>query len=151
STVNPPYLRIADDIGARIANGRLRPGDRVPSARQITADWGVAIATATRALAALQQQGLVRPVPGVGTIVTAPEPAATTRRAGPPAATKERPAGTSIELSRRRIVRAAIELADAEGISALSMRTVAARLGAATMSLYRYVPSKDELIFHMID
>jgi AcrR family transcriptional regulator len=148
--VNPPYLRIAEDIRARISAGRLKAGDRVPSARQITAEWGVAIATATRALAALQQQGLVRPVPGVGTVVAAKDGAAKEA-----ATVHPRRAGSSIpakgELSRRRIVRAAIDLADAEGISALSMRAVAARLDAATMSLYRYVPSKEELIFHMID
>jgi AcrR family transcriptional regulator len=150
--VNPaPYLRIAEDIRTRITTGRLKAGDRVPSARQITAEWGVAIATATRALAALQQQGLVRPVPGVGTVVTAreptPPPPAAARRVGGATAANAR-AG---ELSRDRIVRAAIDLVDAEGISALSMRAVAARLDAATMSLYRYVPSKDELIFLMID
>jgi AcrR family transcriptional regulator len=49
-------------------------------------------------------------------------------------------------LSREQIVRAAIALADAEGLKALSMRRVAARLGVGTMSLYWHVPSKDDLL-----
>ncbi|HEY7594162.1 MAG TPA: TetR/AcrR family transcriptional regulator, partial [Actinophytocola sp.] len=54
-------------------------------------------------------------------------------------------------LSVDRIVDAAIELADADGLAALSMRRVAERLGVGTMSLYTYVPSKAELIDVMYD
>lgn len=54
-------------------------------------------------------------------------------------------------LSIDKIVDAAIELADAEGLAALSMRRVAQRLGVGTMSLYTYVPSKAELIDLMYD
>lgn len=49
------------------------------------------------------------------------------------------------------IVRAAIDLADAEGLAALSMRKVAEKLGVGAMTLYTYVPGKDELIALMID
>jgi AcrR family transcriptional regulator len=49
-------------------------------------------------------------------------------------------------LSKERIVRAAIELADAEGIDALSMRRLAKALGVEAMSLYNYVASKEELL-----
>jgi AcrR family transcriptional regulator len=54
-------------------------------------------------------------------------------------------------LSVERIVRAAIEVADADGLAALSMRRVADQLGVGTMSLYRYVPGKDELLDLMQD
>ncbi|MEU4402961.1 TetR/AcrR family transcriptional regulator [Streptosporangium sp. NPDC023963] len=54
-------------------------------------------------------------------------------------------------LSTGRIVRTAIRVADAEGLDALSMRRVAAELGAGTMSLYRYVPGKDTLIELMVE
>ncbi|MBB2913048.1 AcrR family transcriptional regulator [Streptosporangium becharense] len=54
-------------------------------------------------------------------------------------------------LSTERIVRAAIRIADAEGLDALSMRRVATELGAGTMSLYRYVLGKDALIELMVD
>ena len=49
------------------------------------------------------------------------------------------------------VVRTAIELADAEGLAALSMRRVAERLGVGTMSLYTYVPAKAELLDLMFD
>src|SRR5438105_13318066 len=54
-------------------------------------------------------------------------------------------------LSLERIVLAAIAIADAEGLSAVSMQRVAAECGFTTMSLYRYVPSKNELLDLMID
>ncbi|WP_427889909.1 TetR/AcrR family transcriptional regulator [Kribbella sp. GL6] len=49
------------------------------------------------------------------------------------------------------IVRAAIELADAEDLAAVSMAKVAERLGNSTMALYRHVKSKDELLVMMSD
>jgi AcrR family transcriptional regulator len=54
-------------------------------------------------------------------------------------------------LSRDEIVRAAIEVADAEGSPAISMRRIAKELNAGTMSLYWYVSSKDELLDLMLD
>ena len=57
--------------------------------------------------------------------------------------------GPKRELSIERIVEAAIDLADAEGLAAVSMSRVAASLGFTTMSLYRYVTSKDDLILLM--
>lgn len=55
------------------------------------------------------------------------------------------------ELSVDRIVRVAIEVADAEGLAAVSMRRVADALKVGTMSLYTYVPGKAELIDVMLD
>jgi AcrR family transcriptional regulator len=49
------------------------------------------------------------------------------------------------------VAAAAIAIADADGLAALSMRRVAERLGVAAMSLYTYVPSKAELIDLMLD
>ena len=49
-------------------------------------------------------------------------------------------------LSADAIVGAAMRIADAEGLEAISMARVAAELGFTTMSLYRYVDSKDELL-----
>src|ERR1700738_251691 len=132
-----PYRRIVAEIRDRIARGELRPGDRVPSTRRITQEWGVAMATATKVIATLRDEGVVDPRPGAGTVVRSPEPgqAPVTRKAVP----REQ------ELSRDRVVRAAIAIADAEGLAMLSMRRVATDLGVATMSLYRHVPRKDEL------
>ncbi|MET4925626.1 TetR/AcrR family transcriptional regulator C-terminal domain-containing protein [Streptomyces sp. PSRA5] len=134
----PPYLRIAAELRRRIASGELVPGDRVPSTRRITEEWGVAMATATKALAALNQEGLVRAVPGVGTVVAEPDRGRDRVRG--------RGAAPGDGLSRERVVRAAIALADAEGLGALSMRRVATEFGTSTMALYRHVPSKGELV-----
>jgi AcrR family transcriptional regulator len=49
------------------------------------------------------------------------------------------------------IVAAAIAIADAEGLEAVSMRRVAERLGRSAMSLYTYVPGKGELLDLMLD
>ena len=54
-------------------------------------------------------------------------------------------------LTVQQIVDTAIQLADEEGLDALSMRKVADRLGTGAMSLYRYVPSKAELLDLMLD
>lgn len=136
------YLAIVADIRDRIASGRLRPGDKVPSTRQLTRAWGVAIATATRALSTLQSEGLVKSVVGVGTVV-ADRPQTTEPRGNARAAEQE--------LTTERIVRTAVSIADAEGIAALSMRRLATELDAAVMSLYRHVPSKDDLLTAMLD
>jgi AcrR family transcriptional regulator len=66
--------------------------------------------------------------------------------------THERPTrGPKPSLTLARIVETAIELADAEDIGAVSMRRVASTLNVGTMSLYRYIPSKAELLDLMID
>ncbi len=54
-------------------------------------------------------------------------------------------------LQRDRIVVAAIELADREGVDALSMRNLARSLGYEVMSLYNHVANKDQLLSLMID
>jgi AcrR family transcriptional regulator len=54
-------------------------------------------------------------------------------------------------LTLRQIVDAAVALADRDGLAALSMRRVAGELGVGTMSLYRYVPGKGELLDLMLD
>ncbi|KQX06497.1 TetR family transcriptional regulator [Leifsonia sp. Root1293] len=59
--------------------------------------------------------------------------------------------GPKRELSIERIVETAIEIADAEGLGAVSMSRVATTLGFTTMSLYRYVTSKDDLLVLMED
>jgi AcrR family transcriptional regulator len=176
---DPPYLRIAAELRQRVLDGRLAPGDRVPSTRQIAREWNVALATATKALALLRQEGTVEARPRIGTVV-APRPVpvrpagtgATGRTgAGTRGTTPAMPggaivgravgvrsggaAGSEVEggsgLSLERIVRTAIEIADTEGLAAVSMRGVAARLGVATMSPYRYVTAKDDLIMLMAD
>ncbi len=59
--------------------------------------------------------------------------------------------GRQVTLSRAGIVSAAIEIADAEGIEAVSMRRLARELQAGAMSLYHYFENRDELLELMID
>ncbi len=61
------------------------------------------------------------------------------------------PAPARVGLSVDRVVQAALELADSDGLEAVSMSRVADRLGFATMSLYRHVASKDDLLLLMHD
>ncbi|MFI6390765.1 GntR family transcriptional regulator [Nonomuraea sp. NPDC050540] len=134
----PPYRHIAAEIRARIVDGRLRPGERVPSIREIARRWGVAVATATRVMATLRDEGLVETKVGAGTVVSGRT--GLTRQPGPRQA-----------LDGKRTLRAAIAIADAEGLDAVSMRRLAAELGVGPMSLYRHVSSKDELVTQMTD
>ncbi|MFD9303473.1 TetR/AcrR family transcriptional regulator C-terminal domain-containing protein [Streptomyces sp. NPDC060048] len=149
----PRYSRIVAELRQRIETAELAPGDRVPSTREITRQWGVAMATATKALSELRREGLVRAVPGVGTVVAAPSrpvravrPATAARTGGPSDAPSVQAA-----LTLGRIVFAAVTVADTEGLAAVSMRRVAAELGVATMSLYRHVADKDDLLTRMMD
>jgi len=154
----PPYARVVADIRARIDAGELNPGERVPSTREIMREWGVAMATATKALAALRQEGLVEAVRGVGTLVRgtaepAAQPVRPRERQEPPrvaAGAEHRPAGEPA-LTREAVVGVAITIADSEGIDGLSMRRVATRLRVSTMALYRHVASKNALVTAMID
>ena len=64
---------------------------------------------------------------------------------------RSRRGGPKPTLSLDRIVSAAIELADAGGLAAVSMSRLADKLGFTTMSLYRYIASKEELLLLMVD
>ena len=57
--------------------------------------------------------------------------------------------GPKRELSIERIVDVAVALADAGGLTAVSMASVAAELGVTSMALYRYVSAKDDLTLLM--
>lgn len=131
-----PSRRIAAALREKIAGGELGPGDRVPSTRQIVRDWGVAMATASRALAILRNEGLVVTRTGSGTVVR-----------GVPRSNVSPPSGGPGErgLTRRRILAAAVHIADREGLEAVSMRRLAGVLQVAPMSLYRHVAGREEL------
>ena len=59
--------------------------------------------------------------------------------------------GPRQRVSVDEVIAAAIALADDEGLAALSMRKVAQRLGLGAMSIYTYVPGKNELVGLMVD
>ena len=144
----PPYQRIVAEVRDRILAGELRPGERVPSIRQIAQRWGVAGATATRVIATLREEGLVEARVGSGTVVSARSTRGT-RSAGP---RRQRPTAPAKEaLSLKYVLRTAVGIADVEGLEAVSMRRLAAELDVGPMSLYRHVANKDELVMQMAD
>jgi AcrR family transcriptional regulator len=59
--------------------------------------------------------------------------------------------GPAPSLSREEITKAAVALADTQGIDAVSMRALALELGVGAASLYRYIDRKEELIDLMVD
>lgn len=59
--------------------------------------------------------------------------------------------GKRAPLTRDRILETGVELADEHGLTALSMRKLAGRLGFEVMSLYNHVASKDDLLEGMLD
>jgi AcrR family transcriptional regulator len=62
------------------------------------------------------------------------------------AASERSARGPQPAYSREQIAAAAVKIADAEGLQAVSMRRIAAELGSGTTSLYRYITKKDELL-----
>ena len=56
-----------------------------------------------------------------------------------------------VPLSRERVLRAAVLLADEDGIDALTMRELGLRLGVEAMSLYNHVANKDDILDGMVD
>lgn len=72
-SVLPKYLQIAGHLRDQIVRGDLKPGDEVPSERELAASWAVARPTAARALEVLRGQRLVESRRGAGTFVLAPQ------------------------------------------------------------------------------
>lgn len=66
------YAAIAAHYRQQIQSGELRPGDTMPSLRQVCEQFGVAQTTANRAFRMLKMEGLTIPKAGVGTIVAGP-------------------------------------------------------------------------------
>jgi AcrR family transcriptional regulator len=60
-------------------------------------------------------------------------------------------AASRAPLTRRRVLRAAVALADRGGVAALSMRKLAQELGVEAMSLYHHVANKDDILDGIVD
>jgi len=71
--------------------------------------------------------------------------------ASQPIWTRPGPGARKPRFSREQIAAAALAIADADGFDAVSIRRVAAELGAGTMSLYRYISAKADLVALMDD
>jgi hypothetical protein len=66
------YVRVANDIAARIASGELSPGTRLRAERDLATHYGVSYGTVRRAMKELREQGLIATIHGRGTFVNNP-------------------------------------------------------------------------------
>src|SRR5215470_14882043 len=82
----PAYQQIADDLRAAIKDGRLQPGDRLPTEREHAGRYGVAVGTYRQALLVLRREGWLATHKRHGTVVLRPT---------------ESPSPEYVELSRR--------------------------------------------------
>ncbi|TWD73482.1 DNA-binding GntR family transcriptional regulator [Kribbella amoyensis] len=115
----PPYQQIATEIRTRISSGELQAGDLVPSVRSLMREWGVAIATAQRALSTLRAEGYIKPERGVGSIVTTEEErgrAANDRVDNSRRTGKIYPTGSYAKITEAVIDEASEQVADALGL-----------------------------------
>lgn len=67
------YQRIVDDVVSRIESGELRPGDKLPSSRELQQQYNTSHMTVRTAVTILRDRGLVESVSGVGVFVAQPE------------------------------------------------------------------------------
>src|SRR5260370_41139937 len=72
--IDPLWRRIEQSLRSAIVEGRHAPGSKLPPDRQIASDYGASRVTARRALAALEQDGLLRIEHGNGTFVSEDAP-----------------------------------------------------------------------------
>ncbi|WP_433089269.1 GntR family transcriptional regulator [Dactylosporangium sp. CA-052675] len=134
---------IVADLRRRILDGDLRPGEDLPSAKDIMAGWDATMATAYKAMTLLREEGLAAKHRGPGLIVTADAPTVAAAWQPPPA---------HGDVTRARIVSAAIELADADGLGNLSLRLIGQRAGGlVTGTFYKWVQDRAELELLMAD
>lgn len=75
STLIPLYLQISESISREIAAGRFSEGDRLPPERDLAMQFGTTVRTLRKALAALEQQGMLERIQGSGNYVRANEQA----------------------------------------------------------------------------
>src|ERR1700746_178633 len=82
----PEYLKLADTIAAEIADGTLRPGDRLPPQRNFAFERKIAVSTASRVYAELLRRGLVVGEVGRGTLISGEARRGLAAARAPPAA-----------------------------------------------------------------
>ena len=66
------YMRVAEDIAARIASGELKPGARLRAERDLAEYYEVSYGTVRRAMEVLRKRGLIATIHGRGTFVSVP-------------------------------------------------------------------------------
>ena len=76
----PLYEQLVYNVKKAILSGQLRPGDPFPSVRQLSAELRINPNTAQKAVAAMQQEALLRVIPGKGTVIANRLPASRGQR-----------------------------------------------------------------------
>lgn len=66
----PKYALLVDDIAGQVSDGVLKPGDRIPSVRQLSRERGVSVTTVLEAYRLLEDRGLIQARPQSGYFVT---------------------------------------------------------------------------------
>jgi GntR family transcriptional regulator len=69
STAQPPFRLMAAEITAKIKSGELKPGDKLPSTRELAEQYQIHMNTAYRAMSLLHDCGLITGQPARGTYV----------------------------------------------------------------------------------
>ncbi|GAA1765841.1 GntR family transcriptional regulator [Luedemannella helvata] len=123
------FQRVVDDLTDQIRDGRLRPGERLPSAKEISDRWDVSAMTSQRALRELQALGLSYGMAGKGTFVHPDAPQTIKILDGQPAAS---PAGPTVSagLAQYLLTRDAFAAKTVEWMENLRDKTRAAELQA---------------------
>ncbi|MGW0561160.1 GntR family transcriptional regulator [Streptomyces sp. NPDC003016] len=70
----PPYVQVAEYLRRQIQSGKLGPGDKVPSSRELQEKFGLASATVQNAFRMLKSEGLIYSVQGRGSFIRRPAP-----------------------------------------------------------------------------
>lgn len=96
----PAYLALADAIGAAASAGRLVPGDRLPTQREMAYRLGLSLNTVTRAYAEAVRRGLLEGVVGRGTFVRTPTSSGGRAASDIVDATLVRPVDGPVDLAR---------------------------------------------------
>src|SRR5580704_18658346 len=96
----PVYEQIAADLRAAIEEGRLQPGDRLPTEREHASRYGVAIGTYRQAVAILREEGLLATYKRHGTVVLVPPERPLSPEYAEPSARLDRVEDAVAELAR---------------------------------------------------
>jgi DNA-binding GntR family transcriptional regulator len=115
----PPYERIADHFRQRIRSGELADGARLPSIREVAAEWGVARQTAAKVMASLRSEGLVRSSHG----------------------------GTVVDLGLHQDVTVVVDLDDADAVTVTSVDVVTLSTEAARE--FHVDPGRSVVVLHL--
>lgn len=115
----PVYEQIREQVARLVAAGRLRPGQQLPTIRQLALDLGVAKATVSRAYELLERTGVVAPAGRRGTVVAERPSASADDRAADLATAAESFAVVALQLGASRAEAAAAVRAALDRLSPL--------------------------------